>query len=526
MVECAAGETPAGTQAEALPRWPKVLLAALEDLGALRRAYDDLSADRFVEFLRRRTLVEATEASRFLGTYREANLERFFRQLEQAIELGAGDRTRVLRKLRESVAESLEAEEGRPRGSDENAVQVMTVHKSKGLDFRLVVLGQLYKQRRKGGGGPAFAFALSGGRAELRLFGAGSLAWHHVSARAAQVEAFEAVRLLYVAMTRAKDRLVLACSQPFAPEAKPPLEADSLESLLASREPELPAPAGGSTADDPDDGADRAAEPQRPSPATELAPGVVLTAMEDVESAPGAPEASASNAAEASRMEGRASADAEELRARRSATAERAERPRLSPVSSLKGAHVDPGEPLEEPGRGAWAAELGTLVHAALEQVAKGSLDPADLQADLGQRLARLAADLHQAEAEALLARGAELLVQLEEGSLVDELAGLGERVVATELPLMLGTEAEATEGPLEGHIGVLDLLYREADGQLVVVDYKSDAVRDDAHLQQLVEVYRSQVQMYGRAVQAALGLDQPPRAELWMLDRGERCVL
>ncbi len=529
LVERAAGETPTGAQAEVLPRWPQALLAALEDLGALRRGYADLSADRFVEFLRRRTLVEATEASRFLGTYREANLERFFRQLGQAIELGAGDRTRVLRKLRESVAASLEAEEGRPRGSDEDAVQVMTVHKSKGLDFRVVVLGQLYKERRKGGGGPAFAFAIVGRRAELRLFGAASLAWHHVATRAAQVEAYEAVRLLYVAMTRAKDHLVLACSQPFADRAKPTLEAGSLESLLASREPELPAPPG-----DPAEGAEDASAaeadtdptPELPVPAPELPRGVALTPMQDVVSALGAPAASEVSAAEAARGADRARADAETIRTRREDAAGRAERPRLSPVSSLKGSHVDQGEPLEETGRGVWAAELGTLVHAALELVARGTLAPADLQAHVGERLAKLAAGLEETAAEALLERGAELLVQLGEGPLVDDLAGLGERVVATELPLLLCTKADATDGPLEGHIGVLDLLYREPDGQLVVADYKSDAVRDDAHLQQLVDAYRTQVQLYARAVQAAMQLDQPPRTELWMLDRGERCVL
>jgi ATP-dependent exoDNAse (exonuclease V) beta subunit len=51
-----------------------------------------------------------------------------------------------------------------------------------------------------------------------------------------------------------------------------------------------------------------------------------------------------------------------------------------------------------------------------------------------------------------------------------------------------------------------------------VVVDYKTGAATqghaDDRH--------RDQVRIYRRALQAALGLDRPPRGELWYLASGE----
>ena len=87
-----------------------------------------------------------TEAARYLGPYRLANLDRFFRQLLAAMEDGGGDAAAVLRALRRSVAEAREAEEGRPQDGSEDAVQVMTIHGAKGLDFKHVYLVQLHKQ--------------------------------------------------------------------------------------------------------------------------------------------------------------------------------------------------------------------------------------------------------------------------------------------------------------------------------------------------------------------------------------------
>ena len=100
--------------------WERNLLAAVEHLAVLRLAFDSEPADVFVERLRRLTLIEATEAARYLGPYRLANLERFFRQLLSAIEESGGDATAILRALRRSVAEARDAEEGRPKDGAED----------------------------------------------------------------------------------------------------------------------------------------------------------------------------------------------------------------------------------------------------------------------------------------------------------------------------------------------------------------------------------------------------------------------
>lgn len=102
--------------------------------------------------------------------------------------------------------------EARTAGEDENAVRIMTVHKSKGLEFPVVILsGAGRRIRPKGSGNTAslhkdFGIGLpSVNRAE---------GWHRktllqraIERKKADEEIDEEVRILYVALTRAIDRI-------------------------------------------------------------------------------------------------------------------------------------------------------------------------------------------------------------------------------------------------------------------------------------------------------------------------------
>ena len=64
--------------------------------------------------------------------------------------------------------------------------------------------------------------------------------------------------------------------------------------------------------------------------------------------------------------------------------------------------------------------------------------------------------------------------------------------------------------------------MYRDtSNGELVIADYKTDEVATDADLAEKVAAYRSQGDVYRRALQDALGLPEPPRFELWFLAAG-----
>ena len=74
--------------------------------------------------------------------------------------------------------------------------------------------------------------------------------------------------------------------------------------------------------------------------------------------------------------------------------------------------------------------------------------------------------------------------------------------------------------------VGSIDLLYRCPDtNEVVVADYKTDQVGDqDAEV--VAERHRAQGAVYSEAVQSALGLEQPPRFEVWLIETDQRVGL
>jgi ATP-dependent helicase/nuclease subunit A len=502
--------------------WEESLRQALVALGVLRASFEEDPADVFVEKLRALSLVEVTEAARFLGAFRVANLDRFFCDLLSELET-AGDPEALLRRLRSGVAMAREAEEARPSEAADDAVRVMTIHKAKGLDFKHTYVVQLHRQSGRGSRDAEEALVEEwDGRFEYRLFGAPTLGFHAVLRQRARVAAFERVRSLYVAMTRAEDRLVLMGNwKSGAPPVEPEAARTHLD-LVTSRRPEVPdlvahmgrlvRENGGAAVDDA--GArwifpalgEAASEPStvRPAP-VELPSTEVLRAA------------------------------GEELRARRAAARERA---RLPWNSTAADSHADAREeqairrfgdgspeafgapdsrPRERSREAARAA--GTAVHRILEGF--------DLAADPGEELARqerrlpdLVAGLAgEGERVAALERAEELVAALRRGHLLSKLRGLAEHVISRELPVLLPPAAE--ERRAVGFIaGSIDLCYRDPEtGEWVVADYKTDRIAGDADVAERVSLYTDQGRVYQRALREAFGLRSDPRFELWFLD-------
>jgi ATP-dependent helicase/nuclease subunit A len=506
--------------------WDRNLLAAVEHLAVLRRSFETEPADIFVERLRRLTLIEATEAARYLGPYRLANLERFFRQVLASVEESGGDATAILRALRRSVSESREAEEGRPKDSSEDAVQVLTIHGAKGLDFEHVYLLQLHKPP-PGDRGARTEAGRWGDGFEYRLFGAPTPGFDRIEADRRVVEAAERVRLLYVAMTRAKDRLVLAGRWPEAMEPLtweqahnpldlllsrgdlPPSLPDLWEAALGSAEAapswSFPDPTGALwkfPALRPPADLGLAAEPERPSlPGPEEIAFVSATLRAERERA-------------ALRMErsfgGAASEEAHALLREQQAE-------RQTEIVERKGrrsAHRAKDR--------AAAMAAGGAIHRALEEWDLGDAPAKELERQRALLPAYLAALVEGDELDRALPLAATLLETFAAGPLLKRMRKLKDHVLARELPVLL-PPGEGEHSPVGIVSGAIDLLYRDPeDGRIVIADYKTDEVTTADEIRTRAAIYAPQGAVYGRAMREALEMDEAPRFELWFLRAGQ----
>jgi len=490
-----------------VPHWRDALVLAVGAVDRLRRVERSESPDRFVTRLRDLLQPEVTATARYLGDVRRARLERFFAELEQVLERHGASPAAVARFLRRAVEEGRESQLPPEPESDTDAVQVMTIHQAKGLDFAHVYLVQTHRDSGGWGGGPVVeVLERTGGQREYALFG-----WPTPGMAAARDarrrrEAAERVRLLYVALTRAKHRLVISGAWNRIGGASPVLGASSFQELVAHRgsEEALDAQATDRVSRRSDADADHVQW---------VFPALWDTPMEAV-----APEhregddqsALESLAADVAALAGaRSTAEARSARAMGGRMSDEAHR-----VLDTADAEEERGG--AEPASRSVAAEVGTLVHAVFETLDLGSPLAPQLVAHARRLADHPDGTVDDDRRRSITERVQRLLTALSDSTCLRRMESIAAGVVARELPVMVpaGEESDA----VAFLAGAVDLVYRDPDGGLVVADYKTDAVADEAALAARVEVYRPQLAAYAGALTAAFGLDAPPRRELWFL--------
>ncbi len=492
--------------------WERNARAFCEAVAHLRVAFREEPADRFVEKLRGLSLFEATEAARYLGAWRVANLDRFFREL--AVQLAEeGDAFAALRRLRRAVSEEEQREEGVPQDLAEEAVQILTIHGAKGLDFAHVYVMQLHKGAGRAPR-PGIDPGEHDGQVEYRLFGAPTPAWDRIAVDRGRVEAAERVRTLYVAMTRAEQRLVMSGVWPALQRSPRSDQAVAVLQARAAGLPDLPALMAEVAADGED--ARDVAEARWVFPALREP---TAPAARRSRSDAGLPSAGACAQAAAALRASRHEASAREARPFAGAASAAAHEPGLGSLADRRfgdeGGRAAPGA---SGGRaGAVSRAVGTVAHRVLEVF--------DLRAEPEAELARQQALLpglvagvaEEAVREEVLSEAASFLVELSGGQLLARLRALAGAIVARELPVL--RPAAAARGPAGFVSGKADLVYRDPDsGRLVVVDYKTDHVEDRAQAEARSGAYLEQGAVYQEALREGLGLDYTPRFELWYL--------
>ena len=462
-----AGERDAWSEQPAVDplRCPRVA-EALATLGALRDGVANLPVDLRIRAVVERSGLPALSALAFDGAQRVANLAKL-----------VNDASMLARDGRLTFRETIDALAERPRGEEEgesplsdetaDAVSLMTVHKAKGLEAPVVILADAAAGRRTSDPERAFrARAVRAGGAEAigvsgpAIVNAASLL---ASLEDKRHEAAEDLRLLYVALTRARDRLVV-----FGGGRR----AGAWTRALA--------PWGYDPAADHADGA-------------ALAGGLVVHRILDAAApARAAPREAAVGAPEALAAYERACALAVE-----SGVAFRS--PSWFEDRGVEMPRETQRSPLDAP----MARAVGSAVHARLERF---DGDAGALLADL-PAVAAGPAEEAGVDVNDVIREAAEILSAFAASPLAGRLAGLA--IVGREVPVLLREDERSFWR------GTIDLLYRDADGTLVVADYKTDRELAGAFAR-----HREQLRVYVEAVRrAAPGI--AVRSELWMLRHG-----
>jgi ATP-dependent exoDNAse (exonuclease V) beta subunit len=342
--------------------------------------------------------------------------------------------------------------------TDDDSVRILTIHGAKGLEFPITIVSGMTTKAAGRSPGVQLRFPHDSDTYALRVSARVTTEeFERYAPIDEQMDFHEKLRLLYVAMTRARDHLVVSVHRP-AKEPSDDRTTWTHAQLVWNA----------------------AAEQPGWEPFT--ARGDDLRPLEhgDVAVAPAAPPPPWDDW----------------LAARDGARAEAARR-RVQSATALareaEAARADPGlakgpRDLELPpwNKGRYGTALGRAVHAVLQTV--------DLESGAGLDDAAAA----QAAAEGIIGREHDVATRARVAlttRVVREATAHGfrrEMYVATPVG---GTTLE----------GYVDLVYRRPDG-LVVVDYKTDAWTDDADLHTKVARYRLQGAAYAVALEQATG--------------------
>lgn len=161
---------------------------------------------------------EALQATAYDGHQRVANLRKLM-ELARGFDARGphflGDFIRYVHQFTEMETREAEAPLESARA---DAVTLMTVHKAKGLEFPLVIVPDLSRQFRRDAPPLAFDRALGIGLKIPDARGRAHPSWLHerVCEQIARREFFENQRVLFVALTRAQDYVILSTAIPTA----------------------------------------------------------------------------------------------------------------------------------------------------------------------------------------------------------------------------------------------------------------------------------------------------------------------
>jgi ATP-dependent helicase/nuclease subunit A len=177
-----------------------------------RQRHERPASETFEDLLHRTGAREVLATHGFQSLANLGKLTRKLRSLQNGIPF-----SQVVSLLQAMDEEGLAESESRLMEQQSNAVRIMSIHRAKGLDFPIVFVAGLGLRRthRTGNfladfhGKKAFALAIESGELALK-----TPLWKEMAEEDRKKEDAELLRLLYVALTRARDHLVLCAHGP------------------------------------------------------------------------------------------------------------------------------------------------------------------------------------------------------------------------------------------------------------------------------------------------------------------------
>ena len=423
------------------------VVAALDALRDLHRRRQEFSVPHLIEEILASRLLRAAA----FDDWRPRETRRRYRFVaDQARELARSGRPTLhdaVDYLERIASDPVYDAVARDDAGDESCVRIMTIHAAKGLEFPVVVVTGLGRKPRDRA--QLIVSDRATGAVELRLSsGFETTDWKVLNDREKTMQDAERVRMLYVALTRARDHLVVGLFRAAKGETT---DAAALDERLRSR---------------PD--VDVVSLDWKPHQVQRMSADADVVSTDEHQIS-----------------------EEEWIRRRKEALASLASM-RSQTATGLAHAQDEEelpperGDDVAASRRGRAATSLGRAVHAVLQVI------------DLGTGVNLDALARAQASAEGIPERAADV-------------ASLARAALDTETVQRAATLRHWREVPVGATVdgtlfeGFIDLLYEEPDGSIVIVDYKTDSVTG-ATIERRAERYRLQGAVYALLLGEATG--------------------
>ncbi|HEX2932895.1 MAG TPA: UvrD-helicase domain-containing protein [Candidatus Binatia bacterium] len=429
--------------------------------------------------------VDLLAACYFHGEQAVANLQKLAQQAELLGREGLTTIKEAIRQLEQRVLDV--KEEGESVLAEENldAVRIMSIHKSKGLEFPIVILAGCQTGAEGSRGLDAEAmFDWSTGLTGLRIGSISDLAGLYIAEKSRLRSAEEQKRLLYVAMTRAREHLVVSCA-PSGRRAN-----GSFLSML-------------------DDTLDDSIADTEASTSISLGAGVVdIEVISEKLTAPGRKKGKSRPTKQKSQWESFVdiwtSRDKKYHAARSVPFVTPTLLKRQEESSTEAGCRTNGQGHRQTP-----ALIVGDLAHRFLQHW-QFSSNVKEFPRQLNKFITHSLPGEFQSSSTKIEGELKEIFTSFFRSKIYADLAS--SRILGREVPLLIPWNDQIMEG-------VIDLIY-EQNGLLYLADYKTDKV-DKKNLTEAALPYRQQAEIYSQAVKQSLGRE-PAGFKIIFLRLGE----